>query len=43
MPNETPTANARVVAFDVISFVAFAMAIALASAVALVAAVLLLA
>ncbi|HEU4647265.1 MAG TPA: marine proteobacterial sortase target protein [Burkholderiales bacterium] len=43
MPNETPAANARVVAFDVISFVAFAMAIALASAVVLVAAVLLLA
>lgn len=43
MPNESPSANARVVAFDLISFVALAMAVALASAVVLVAAVLLLA
>ncbi len=43
MHSQTPSANARIVAFDLIAFVALAAAIALAAAVVLIATVLLLA
>ena len=43
MQNDSPFANARVVAFDLVAFVAFAAAIALAAAIVLVGTVLLLA
>ncbi len=43
MTSQTPSANARIIAFDLIAFVALAGTIALATAVVLIATVLLLA